>query len=104
MRRRRFLLAASAVSLGGAATARPSEILYNARIYAAPEGAGFRAIQALAVRDGKIFAAGDNAEIRALAGPETKKTDLAGRTVLHGFIDLHTHVAFFGLDHVRLSS
>src|SRR4051794_12416632 len=101
MRRRSFLLGAGAVSLAGGATSRPSEILYNGRIYAAPEGAGFRTAQAVAIRDGRIFAVGDNAEIRALAGPETKKTDLAGRTVLPGFIDAHTHVALFGIDHLR---
>ena len=101
MQRRDFLLGATASSIARAATTRPSEILYNGRIYSAPEGAGFRTIQAVAIVDGKIVAAGANAEIRALAGRETKKTDLAGKTVLPGFIDAHTHVGFFGVDHLR---
>src|SRR2546425_2275979 len=101
MHRRDFLLGAAATCVARAATVRPSEILYNGKIYAAPEGSGFRIIQAIAISDGKIIAAGDNTEIRALAGPATKKTDLAGKTVLHGFIDSHTHVGVFGVDHLR---
>ncbi len=101
MDRRDFLLGAAASSVARAETTRPSEILYNGRIYAAPDGANFRVIQAVAIVDGKIAAAGGNAVIRPLAGPGTKKTDLGGRTVLPGFIDAHTHVAFFGVDHLR---
>jgi predicted amidohydrolase YtcJ len=101
MRRREFLLAAGVASLARADTARPTEILYNGNIYAAPEGTGFRRIQAVAIVDGKIVAAGDNAEIRALAGPGTRRTGLAGKTVLPGFIDPHTHIALFGVDHLR---
>ena len=101
MHRRHFLLGAAAASVARAETARPSEILYNGKIYAAPEGAGFHSIQAVAVADGKIVAAGSDAEIHALAGPHTKRTDLDGRTVLPGFIDSHTHVGYFGIDHVR---
>src|SRR5450631_3968134 len=91
MDRRAFLLGTASALIGRAATSRPSEILYNARIYAVPEGAGF----------GKIVAAGGNKEIRALSGPYTRRTDLAGKTVLPGFVDAHTHVAFFGIDHLR---
>ena len=48
-------------------------------------------VQAMAVRDGKILATGSNAEIRALAGPETRLIDLQGRTVLPSFIITHEH-------------
>jgi predicted amidohydrolase YtcJ len=101
MDRRAFLLGTASALIGRAATSRPSEILYNARIYAVPEGAGFRKIEAIAIIDGKIVAAGGNKEIRALSGPYTRRTDLAGKTVLPGFVDAHTHVAFFGIDHLR---
>ena len=47
--------------------------------------------QALAIRDGKILAVGQNAEIRALAGPQTQQIDLKGRTVVPGFITVHNH-------------
>src|ERR1019366_1440342 len=45
----------------------------------------------MAVRDGRILATGTNAEIRALAGPQTKQIDLKGRTVLPSFIHTHEH-------------
>src|SRR5690242_11558286 len=101
MRRRDFVFGPVVAAAARAATGRPGEILYNGKIYAAPEGAGFRTVQALAILDGKIAAAGDNAEIRPLAGPATKMTDLGGRTVLPGFIDSHTHVGQVGVDHLR---
>ena len=47
--------------------------------------------QAMAVRDGKVFEVGNNADIRALAGPQTRVIDLKGRTVLPGFIMTHEH-------------
>ena len=41
---------------------------------------------------GRILAVGDDAEIRALAGPLTETLDLRGRVALPGFIDAHTHL------------
>lgn len=46
---------------------------------------------ALAVRDGRIVAVGDSAAIQKYIGPETKTENLAGRLMLPGFIDSHTH-------------
>jgi predicted amidohydrolase YtcJ len=48
-------------------------------------------VEALAVRDGRVQAAGSRAEIAALAGPETRQVELRGRTLLPGFVDSHTH-------------
>jgi len=47
--------------------------------------------QALAVRDGRILATGADDEIASCAGARTEILDLAGKTVLPGFIDVHTH-------------
>ncbi len=47
--------------------------------------------EALAVRDGKIVAAGRSVDIRGLAGPATRVIDLGGRTVIPGLIDSHMH-------------
>ena len=47
--------------------------------------------EALSVRGAHIERLGNNAEIRALAGPETVITDLAGRSLLPGFVDAHGH-------------
>jgi predicted amidohydrolase YtcJ len=46
---------------------------------------------AMAVRDGKILAIGSDAEMTACASERTRLTDLRGRTVLPGLIDVHTH-------------
>ena len=54
--------------------------------------------QALAVRDGKIAAIGNSADIRALAGPSTRVIDLGGRTVIPGLIDSHIHAIRAGPD------
>ena len=51
----------------------------------------------LAVTDGLISALGDEAEILALAGAETEIVDLAGRTLMPGFIDAHSHLALGSL-------
>ena len=48
-------------------------------------------LEAIAVRDGRILAVGTNTAIEALAGPETRRVDLAGRTVVPGFIESHCH-------------
>jgi predicted amidohydrolase YtcJ len=48
--------------------------------------------EALAVKDGKILAVGSTAEIlRDYRGPATNTVDLAGNTLLPGFIDPHSH-------------
>jgi predicted amidohydrolase YtcJ len=49
-------------------------------------------ITALAVKDGKIAALGTDAEIRPLAGPDTKIIDARAQTVMPGFIDSHVHI------------
>ena len=54
--------------------------------------------QALAIRDGKIIAAGGNQQILGLKGPQTKIVDLKGRTVVPGIIDTHSHLFDYALD------
>jgi len=50
-----------------------------------------RIAAALAVRDGRIVAVGSDPEIARCVEAHTKVLDLAGRTVLPGLIDVHTH-------------
>ncbi len=69
--------------------AQPDLALLNGKIVTADSGFSIR--QAVAIRDGKFLAVGGNAEIRRLAGPNTKTIDLNGRTVLPGLIDSHFH-------------
>jgi predicted amidohydrolase YtcJ len=50
-----------------------------------------RVLQALSVREGMIEAVGSTEEIMALVTGETQLVDLAGRTLMPGFIDAHGH-------------
>ncbi|HEX2694297.1 MAG TPA: amidohydrolase family protein, partial [Acidobacteriota bacterium] len=47
--------------------------------------------EAVAVRDRRILRVGRSADIKAMAGPDTRVVDLGGAAVLPGFIDSHTH-------------
>jgi predicted amidohydrolase YtcJ len=49
------------------------------------------AAEAVAIANGKIVAVGTAAEVMKLAGPATEVTDLAGRTLVPGFVDGHSH-------------
>ncbi len=49
--------------------------------------------EAIAIRGERIARVGTTAEIEALAGPGTRRIDLAGRAVTPGLIDSHVHFA-----------
>lgn len=51
---------------------------------------------AVAVKWGKVFRVGTDAEIEPLADSDTRIVDLKGKTVLPGFIDTHNHLSFYG--------
>ncbi len=57
---------------------------------------------ALAIQDGKIIAAGNNAEIMAVARSSSPPENLDGKTVWPGFTDAHLHLEQFiaSLDYV----
>ena len=57
-------------------------------------------VEAVAVKDGRIHAVGLKAELEELAGPDTRRVDLAGRTLSPGFVDGHVHVNMLGLQAV----
>ncbi len=50
----------------------------------------------LAVRDGRIAYLGDEAGAAALAGPGTEVVELAGRAVVPGLVDAHSHLLSLG--------
>ncbi|NDV13694.1 amidohydrolase [Crenobacter caeni] len=54
-------------------------------------------VQALAVKDGRIVFAGSQAGAQAYLGPATRVVDLAGKTMMPGFIDAHGHVFNAGI-------
>ena len=82
-----FAISVGSVSSGWAQEA--DTILVNGKIVAVD--AAFSVHQAMAIREGRVAAVGSNAAITRLAGPATRKIDLAGRTVIPGLIDSHMH-------------
>ena len=58
--------------------------------------------EAMAIHGDRIVAVGSDADIRALAGPDTAVVDLGGRLVVPGFNDAHVHFPGRG-DQVELS-
>jgi predicted amidohydrolase YtcJ len=67
----------------------PDTVLVNGKILTVDAQSSVR--EALAVREGRIAAVGTSAEIRKLAGAQTRVIDLQGRTVIPGLIDSHMH-------------
>lgn len=67
----------------------PDAILVNGKILTAD--ARFSIDSAVAIREGKIAALGNDAGIRRQAGSGTRVIDLGGRTVIPGLIDSHMH-------------
>ena len=51
----------------------------------------FQIAQAVAVRGSRIVAVGSNADITRMAGPNTQRIDLRGKSMVPGFIDNHAH-------------
>src|SRR5215831_11188093 len=68
----------------------PDVVLLNGRIITVDER--FSIAQAVAIRGGRFVAVGSTQQIRALAGPSTRRIDLHGRAVVPGFIDNHMHL------------
>jgi predicted amidohydrolase YtcJ len=88
-----FLIPALALLLGttpaAAQTAIADIVLVNGKIVTVDDR--FTIAEALAIRDQRIVAVGTNAEIDKLKGPQTRTVELAGRTVIPGLIDNHSH-------------
>ncbi len=64
-------------------------LLYNGKIYT--QDARLPHVSAIAIRDGKILAIGEDDEMRSLATPTTRQIDLEERRVIPGLIDAHFH-------------
>ena len=68
----------------------PPEVIYHNGVVLTMEEGQPRA-GAIAVRDGRILAVGDDDGVLALRRRQTRVVDLRGRAVLPGFIDSHAH-------------
>ncbi len=72
----------------------PDLIVLNANIYTV-DSARPRA-QALAVKDGRFVLVGSNADVEAIAGPQTERLEAGGHTIIPGMIDAHAHLPNLG--------
>jgi len=100
--RRNFLGVLAASALGPLVRferTTPQTILFNGNVITV--NSRQPSAQAIAIADGRFLAVGSNDEVRAMASPRTVKIDLAGRTVVPGFIDAHSHPAVSGRMHLR---
>lgn len=79
-----------ALGLNATCLAGPDVIVINGDVYTVdPEAPR---VEAFALEDGRFTALGSNADIRALADGDTTVIDAAGRSVLPGIIDGHSHM------------
>ncbi len=56
--------------------------------------------RAVAIRDGRVAALGDDHALAPLVGPDTRVVDALGRRVVPGLNDSHLHVIRGGLNYV----
>ena len=82
------MVLASACACAGAAG--PDTVLVNGKVFTANAQAPWA--QAVAITGERITAVGDTAAVTAMAGSNTRRIDLGGRTVVPGFNDAHTHI------------
>src|SRR4051812_25552242 len=82
-------VAAAVLAAAPAAAQAPDTILINGKILTVDQQ--FSTREALAIRDGRIVALDTSANIRKLAGRQTRVIDAQGRTVIPGLIDSHLH-------------
>lgn len=98
------LAAGTAVGVAGAgvsqAGSRPGRgpadlVLFNGRVLLMDRG--YRVVEAIAVRDGRVVATGETRDLRRLVGRRTTTVNLRGRTALPGINDSHLHGIRTGL-------
>ncbi len=88
----RALAAAALLAVASSCSPEPPPadlILHNGRIVTVDPGLGD--VAALAVRAGRVEAAGSDADVLRLRGPDTRILDLDGRSVVPGLTDNHFH-------------
>ena len=71
-------------------------VLTNGKVFTGVPGQAL--VNAVAVENGKIIKVGSDAEVNALADAKTQRIDLAGKVLMPGMIDTHSHPVIAGLD------
>jgi predicted amidohydrolase YtcJ len=80
----------------GAWAAEPADVIYGGGVILTMAGPEPERAESLAVKDGRIVFVGSAADAARFVGPDTRRVDLGGRTLLPGFIDTHGHFVYFG--------
>ena len=91
-----FALTVAAVVNGTGGAAFPADTIYMGGDILTMAGPEPEYVEALVVDDGKISFVGPLTKAMALQTPDTRIVDLAGRTMLPGFIDGHGHMIYYG--------
>ncbi|MFO0906404.1 MAG: amidohydrolase family protein [Pirellulales bacterium] len=87
-----FLAAAiAALGAGSAVRAQTADAIYHNGSILTMAGKTPAYVESLAVKDGKIVYVGENETALRMRGPNTKVIDLAGKSLLPGFLDGHSH-------------
>lgn len=72
------------------------DVIYHGGDIVTMAGNSPQYVEAIGIKDGKIFKTGNKQSILELSGAHTTVVDLNGKTLLPGFIDGHAHFANFG--------
>ena len=97
-----FLLVSQAQSLPPEVLRYADMVLYNGQVLTMDrDQPPINVTQAVAVRDGRILAVGEDDRILKMAGPDTVRVDLEGKAVVPGFVDTHSHPNSYALRHYR---
>lgn len=78
----------------GSISSHADLVITNGRIYTMDRKRPWA--WSLAVRNGRIIAVGDAESVKPLIGPDTRRIDLAGRMLMPGIVDVHTHMMMGG--------
>ena len=91
MMKQTFISVIAACAIGCGSTAPvPDTILINGKVFTS--NADQLWAEAIAIRGERIIAVATTDAVAAMAGPQTRRVDLGGRTVVPGFNDAHVHV------------
>jgi predicted amidohydrolase YtcJ len=95
-RARLSLLVLTLLGVAQPGAAQVADTIYTGGDILTMRGTAAEYAESLAVKDGKILFVGPAADAKQHAGSTTKTVDLAGKTLLPGFIDTHGHMVYFG--------
>lgn len=95
------LLGTAGLALAAAGQEKADFIIRNAKIFTGWDAKPWA--QALAAKDGRVAVVGSDQDVASWTGPETRVVDAAGRLVIPGLIDAHTHFSSGGRSLIALS-